>query len=306
MNTSSQVIGWQGLSVVVPEDWTVGAVEGDHREGYLRVDGPDFPRLEVRWSEAGKTDLDKTVQRYLQQLTRTKSQVPVETDDQTRFISRRKVGKDQIRPFLWRGENAGYGVGWICKCGRLVLAQVLGDRDEPGLEALAVEILSHLEDHARQGWNLWSLYDLSTELPEGFQLTKTQLRAGLTELTFDRKPERVVTARWGMAETALRGTTLRSWAVTRLWKALRNFRPNSEEFSFRGHEGLRITGEAAAPLGMAVRLGKHLVQQSHADQLVGYVWHCAPSNRIYVVYGMVDVTHRDLLDQIRDRTICHE
>jgi hypothetical protein len=217
------------------------------------------------------------------------------------------VGKDQVRPFIWRGEQTGYGVAWICgKCGRLILAQVLGKREEPGLENLAVEVLSHLEDHGREGWNVWSLYDLRTELPEDFEVTKTQLRAGLTELTFDRKPERILVARWGMAETALRGSSLQDWTVKRLWGSLRGFHPVSEESGFRDHKALRFTGQAVAPLGMAVRLGRHLAQQAHADQLLGYVWHCAPTNRIYVIYGIVDLVSRELVDQVRDRTTCHE
>jgi hypothetical protein len=305
--STTQTLGWQGLTAEVPSDWSVGAATGDEHEGYLRVDGPDFPRLEVRWSDAGKADLDKTVAGYLKDLQRAKRKTPVEVDAETRFISRRKLGKDQIRPFVWRSETVSYGVGWICKkCNRLVLAQVLGHREEAGLEALAVEVLSHLEDHGRDGWKVWSLYDLYTEAPEDFTVSKSNFRAGLTELNFTRAAERIVVARWGMAETALRGTTLSGWARVQLYAPLRSYAPKMEELSFRDHETLRLTGEAGAPLGMALRVGRHLAQKVHADQLLGYIWHCPETNRLYVVYGIVDVNNRELVDQVRDRTKCHE
>lgn len=304
---TKQIIGWQGLTLQVPAEWTVGAVSGDHREGYLRVDGRDFPRLEVRWHEAkGSTDLGGTVERYLQGLQRGRQQQAVEIDAQAKFISRRRIGKDQIQPFTWRGEQAGYGVAWLCKkCGRVILAQLLGKTDEADLEQLAVRVLSSIQDHPAHDWVTWSLYDLHTEVPQGFEVTDTELRAGLTQLSFRRESERLVIARWGLAETALRGRSLKVWAGEQLDKQLRPYRPSVEETDFRGHVALHVTGEAITPLGMWFRLVRHLVQKEHADQLAGYIWHCAPTNRIYVVYGMVDVAHKDLVKQVRDRTRCH-
>lgn len=294
------------MTAKVPADWFVGAATGDAHEGYLRVDGPDYPRLEVRWSEAGKTDLDKTVARYLKEMRKAKGRQGVEVDGETRYLSRRKVGKDQVHPFQWRGaEQQAYGVGWICKCGRLVLAQVLGKPEEAGLEKLAVEVLAALEDHGTKGWQVWSMYELYTELPETFTLGNSSVRAGLTELSFQRDSERITVTRWGMAGTALRGGTLSQWARKQLWGALRSYNPTAEETSFRGHEALLLTGEAVAPLGLAVRLGRHLVQKTHADQLRGYVWHCPESNRLYAVYGIVDVGNRDLVAEVRERTVCH-
>lgn len=306
--TTEQVIGWQGLTLQVPAAWTVGAVSGDYHEGYLRVDGTDFPRLEVRWHESkGTTDLGSTVERYLRSLERDRAkQSAVEVDVQANFISRRKIGKDKVQPFTWRGEQAGYGVAWLCKqCGRVILAQLLGPAEEPNLEQLAVQVLSHIQDHPVGDWATWALYDLHTEVPQGFEVTGTELRAGLTQLSFRRETERLVIARWGMAETALRGRSLEAWAGEQLDKPFRLYRPSAEETEFREHTALQVTGEALTPLGTWVRLFRHLVQKEHADQLVAYIWHCPPTNRIYVVYGMVDVSHKDMIKEVRDRTRCH-
>lgn len=302
------VIGWQGLTVSVPEDWTVGAVTGDYHEGYLRIDSPDCPRLEVRWGEAkGSVNLSRTVDRYLRTLQRDRKQPqPVTVDAEAKFISKRKVGKDEMQAFTWQGKQKGYGVAWYCgKCGRIVIAQVLGQPEEPGLEERAVRLLANLEDHPRDEWVTWALYDLHTQVPKQFEQSGVVLRAGLTELSFRREPERIVVSRWGMAQFARRGRPLEAWARQQLGKQFRAMRPVAAETLFRGHEAVRVVGEAQTPLGPWVRIGRHLAKREHADQLVAYIWHCEPTNRIYVVYGIVDLAHRELLEQIRDRTRCH-
>jgi hypothetical protein len=302
-----QLIGWQGVTVTVPADWSVGAVSGDKTEGYLRLDGPDLPRLEVRWSQSkGAPDLSKTVQKYLSSLQRDKKQPEsVTVDAESRFLSKRKVGKDDMRAFTWTGKQAGYGVAWYCKpCGRVIIAQALGRPDEKNLEDRAVQLLSSLDDHPRGDWTTWALYDLHTEIPKEFDQSAVNLRAGLTELTFKRESEKVVVARWGMAEIARAGQSLDAWARRQFQKQWQSFRPLGEPATFRSHEALTVTGASTQPLGLVVRLGRHVAHQVYADQLVAHIWHCEPTNRLYVVYGIVDVANRSLLEEIRDRTRC--
>jgi hypothetical protein len=305
---SKQLIGWQGLTVIVPHDWTVGSVTGDYREGYLRIDNADMPRLEVRWSNSKGADVAHTVKRYLASLERDRKQPQkVEVEPDSRFLSRRKVGKDQVQAYIWRGEQHGYGVGWYCKhCSRVILAQVLGKPGEKGLEELAVKVLATLDDHPADDWVTWSLYDLHTEIPADFEQTKVELRAGLTSLNFKRESETLTVCRWGMAEVALRGHSLESWSRLQLEKQFRSYHPHPAEYAFRGHEALQVTGESTQPLGLWIRLGKHVVRKEYADQLVAHLWHCTDTNRIYLVSGVLDVQNKHLIEQIRDRTRCHD
>ncbi len=307
-SSSDQLIGWQGLTLTVPAEWTVGAVSGDKTEGYLRLDGSDLPRLEIRWSEPkGAPDLSRTVQRYLHSLQRDKKQPqPVEVDAEARFLSKRKIGKDDMRAFSWQGKQAGFGVAWYCKgCGRVVLAQALGRPDEKDLESRAVRLLSGIEDHPRGDWTTWALYDLHTEVPRDFEQAGVSLRAGLTELSFKRDMERLVVARWGMAQVARGGGSLEAWARRQFQKQWQSFHPSGEPTAFRGHEALRVTGQSHQPFGLIVRLGRHIARRVYADQLVANIWHCEPTNRLYVAYGFLDVANRGLLDEVRDRTRCH-
>lgn len=307
-SSSDQLIGWQGLTLTVPADWTVAAVSGDKTEGYLRLDGPDLPRLEIRWSEPkGAPDLDRTVERYLRSLQRDKQQPqPVEVDADARFLSKRKIGKQDMRAFRWQGKQAGFGVAWYCKtCGRVLLAQALGRPDEKDLESRAVRLLSAIEDHPRGDWTTWALYDLHTEVPRDFEQAGVSLRAGLTELSFKRDMERLVVARWGMAQVARGGGSLESWARRQFLKSWQAFHPSGQPTVFRGHEAVYVTGQSRQPFGLVVRLGRHMARKVYADQLVAHLWHCEPTNRLYVAYGFLDVANRALLEEIRDRTRCH-
>jgi len=66
-----QLVAWQGISVEVPEDWTLGAIGAGERSGYLRLDDRDMPRLEVKWEHAPRgSDPELVVRRFLNMLKR--------------------------------------------------------------------------------------------------------------------------------------------------------------------------------------------------------------------------------------------
>jgi hypothetical protein len=303
-------VGWQGFTFEVPEDWNVGAVSGEWDDGYLRLDDPEQTRLELKWSVPQKApDLERTVKAYLDQMSggrRKAAQTEFESEPGARFIGRRRVGKDSIQPFAWSStEGAAYGVVWHCKqCERVVVAQVKGRREEKGLEELAVETLSGIEDHPRDDRVHWSLYGLETKVPKDFVLTNTVLRTGLTQLAFKREPESLLVSKWGLAEMLLRGKTLDEWGRTELAKEFRRYDPRAEEGTYRGHPYVHVTGESVTTISLLMRLGRHFVKKLHADQLVAHLWHCEPSNRILAVYGYMDVENRGLLEEIREHTIC--
>ena len=226
----------------------------------------------------------------------------MEADPDSRFLSKRKVGKDDMRAFTWQGKQAGYGVAWYCKaCSRVVIAQVLGRPDEKHLEDRAVQVLATLDDHPKGDWTTWALYDLHTEVPNDFEQAGVSLRAGLTELTFKRDTEKIVVARWGMAQVALGGKSLDVWARKQFVKPWQSFHPHSDKAIFRSHDALTVSGQSSQPFGLAIRLGRHVARKVYPDQLIAHLWHCEPTNRIYVVYGIVDVVNRGLLTEIRDR-----
>src|ERR1051325_4814779 len=44
-------VGWRGISLSVPEDWSLTSVSGEGPNGYLRVESPRSLFLQVKWWE---------------------------------------------------------------------------------------------------------------------------------------------------------------------------------------------------------------------------------------------------------------
>src|SRR5712692_4738369 len=47
----SETIGWRGVSLRVPEDWTLTKVSKEGESGYLRADSLDGLFVQIKWSE---------------------------------------------------------------------------------------------------------------------------------------------------------------------------------------------------------------------------------------------------------------
>ena len=59
-------LGWNGITVELPEDWELSGLSGDDKSGYLRLEDADMPRLELKWSESKqkKPDLQRVLDDY--------------------------------------------------------------------------------------------------------------------------------------------------------------------------------------------------------------------------------------------------
>ena len=302
------LVGWDGVTVRIPSDWEIGAISSEERGGYLRLDDQEMPRLEIKWnSPTGFVNLDKTVDNYLKQIrqSRKREQQPVQIDREAKVISKRKVRKDTLQTFAWHAEQHAYGAAWLCKqCGRVVITQVMGPVDNPKLSQLAEQVIATITDHHTGGWKTWAAYDFVVQMPEDFALHKQKLMAGLIEFSFVRETEKVTVARWGMANVALRNHSLDEWTQQQLGKLLRPYGPESEAIEYRGHPALAMTGKRLLPLQSVQRFFRHLTHRLSADRLRGYVWHCEPENKIYVIHAYLDHDNYDLAEQIRDRIVC--
>ena len=302
------LVGWDGVTVRVPSDWNIGAISRDQQGGYLRLDDQERPRLEIKWSSsAGFVDLEETVDKYLKQIQRSRKrgQPEIEIDRDVKVISKRKVGKDALETFAWRAEENAYGAAWLCKqCGRVVITQVIGPVDNAKLRQLAEKVIATVTDHPTDGWTTWAAYDFVAQVPEDFALNKQKMMTGLIEFSFVRETEKITVARWGMANVALRRRSLDAWAQQQLGKSLRLYGPESESIEYRGHPALALIGKRLPPFQGVQRFFRHLFGRRYADQLRGYVWHCEPENKIYMVHAYLDHDNYELAEQIRDRIVC--
>jgi len=307
--TKTTVVGWQGYTVTVPEDWTIGAIGGDHLEGYLRLDDTDMPRCEIKWfGERGPVNISDAIDKYLTDLQkkrrRRSPEVRVKRD--TRLLGRRRGGRSQLECFSWESDRKGRGAGWQCaKCRRTTIVQVLGAVDEE-LDDLATEVILSITDHPQDGWVTWSTYGLRCEIPEDFRLSGQKLMAGLLELNFGMETEQISVMRWGMTDVLLSREGLPEWSRRELSPRLKQWATTYEETEFRGHPAVAVVGEPS-PLPLRVRtFVSHCLRKPYGSNARAVVWHCEEAKKVYYVECIVDDSRLDLLDEVCERIPCHE
>ena len=289
----------------MPADWTLGAIGGDYRSGYARLDDQLMPRLELKWSDQN-VDLDRALQRYLAKLGKRGRRGGVAIDDKARVISRRSKPHKKLRGFSWsgRGRERATGVIWKCdQCKRTVIAQVIAAPGEQG-EALAREILTSLEDHGRDGRITWALYGLAFDAPEQFRLERQKLMAGYLELAFAAGRRTLRVCRWGMADVALAQRELQHWYEVEQVRR-RDVIWDCEAAAVKGHDGLRLFGHRRRLLHRPRRALERLLRLRIASDFDGRVWHCPQSNRVYSVESVHPDETQTMLDVVAS-AVCHQ
>ncbi len=301
------LIGWRGMSVRVPEEWTLGAVGGDKKSGYLRVDDETMPRVQVKWSR-GHINLEKKRDEYIKRLTkrgrfrRRATGLQVTTD--ARVVSRRSKPKKELVGYGWRGPQCGMGVLWNCEvCDRAVIAQVSWAPKEEGRE-LATAVLESLEDHGTEGWQVWGMDGLAFLAPEEYELGGWRRMTRYLEVSLAKDAASLKVARWGMVPLVLEGRPVKDW-----WeeenRRRRDVRWSAEEEEVKGHEGVRAWGERRRLGGRLRRVAARAVRREAVDQFEAYAWHCPESNRLYMVesvHGRGGEMARGVVDSVS----CHE
>ncbi|MCS7310630.1 MAG: hypothetical protein NZ741_10450 [Armatimonadetes bacterium] len=295
--TPEQIVGWQGVSLQVPPDWSVTGFQGDAREGYLRIDSPGSLVAEVRWAQARKpVDIRKRLDAYLNLVERQAKKRKVA------FTGRIKPSEERegALEFHYRADRKVWGFIQQCpQCRRVVIAQVSGDADDPVVN-VAHQLLHTLQDHAEDGWWTWALLGLLVRLPQRFALVKTQVMSGYLLLQFRHRYTEVSVERWGLADVTLKKWTLPDWAQQVAgWKRTRAQHTESE---IKTHPAVWSVGVRRAPtVWLWRKVERWLLRRP--EELRGVVWHCEPSNRIFSV--RVERGTEELLEQIVASVQCH-
>lgn len=298
------LIGWQGVTARIPAEWNLGALGGDVRSGYLRVDDEHQPRLEVKWSNAG-VNLDQALTRYLGQLTKKARRADkVEITRDTRLVSNRQQPGKRLECFSWQSHSQqAHGLIWRCEhCRRTLIVQVLGSRAEE-LAPLARGVLGSLEDHERDGCYTWALYGFCVDVPKEFELMRQKLMAGYLDLQFEQGRRRLRVTRWGMAQMALGARSVPHWVEIEYlrrrdvhWRAF----PLQQE----GHPAAGLGGERRRPFHWLRKQAEYLLRFRSAIIFSGKVWYCEPSNRLYAVEE-VHARDRACWPRVADSIRCH-
>lgn len=307
--TSFSPFGWQGIRGEVPDDWNLGALGGDRQAGYLRLDDENMPRLELKWQQPqGPVNLDKVLDTYLKSLRkRTRRRRATFTVTRgVKLLSYRQKRKKELLGYSFAGEYKAHGVIWHCRtCDRILIAQVLG-ADQSGLKPLAIRVLSSLEDHTNDHWDLWAAYGLYVRIPDDFELVKQRLMTGHLALEFERnRREKLSVARWALANVMLKDVTLEQWAAREYPKRHREFKLRYREAEYHGHQGLEVKGDAGRLDRRLKDATKTTVLRQSVPQLRCVLWHCEPENKLFAVDAELLREREAVLDYVQQSLRCH-
>jgi len=300
MPEKTALVGWQGITVEAPDDWSLVGVSGDEKKGYFRVDSPVASALEVKWELATgkKPDLMVKAREYVSTIEKSVRR------KKAKFTKDLKAdGENSVR-FWWRADRLGQGRIVYCeKCSRVIIGQVIATRDE-NIASVAASILDSISDHREDGWVSWALYGLAFAVPSGYVIDKQKLMSGYIGLFFKKGPRTIAVERWGLANTLLAKDEIEEWYRKDAVPDIKGYRVDFEPGAVFGHEGLVMKGRRSGIKQIAKAAAYSLTLHQFPAMMTGYVWHCEDSNRLF----SVRVAHSegdDTAERIRDSMKCH-
>lgn len=292
-------VGWQGITLKAPPDWSLVGVSGDDKKGYFRVDSPVSSAIEVRWSPAqGKApDLMTRGREFLANVEKACRKKKI------RFSSKIRPDRDNSVDFVWRADRLGQGRLLYCAgCDRVIIAQVVSSREE-SVSHIAPVMLDSLTDHRPDGWVNWALYGMQFAVPAGYRVDKQSLMSGYLMLSFKSRAKTLVVERWGLASSLLAEYGFEQWYRKDVMPDIKGYRVEVKAGDVGGFEGLVVKGVRSG-LRQAVKAAAYsLTLHPHPKYLTGYAWHQPESNRLFAVRA----THaegEDIADKARDSIFC--
>ena len=193
-------IGWQGITVNVPENWRLAYARGTFKEGSLRVDDEQHPRLEVRWTKAKKNaGLTSAMKRFLAVLKRRarKEGKKLQLSESPQpFTTGSAVRNRELQCFSWSTDVNAWGAIWRCRdCNRIVAAHVIFHGRNKNF-TLVKQVLSSVKDHPSPKGILWSARGLRFRLPHEFKLRRRRFRTDSSKMEFRVKPRNRLIVAW--------------------------------------------------------------------------------------------------------------
>lgn len=332
------LVGWQGIRFALPPDWNVTGFSMDRDNGYLRVDAPNNSAVtvQIRWRDAARPDegpsnlyslIAPTVRNWLRRppppvkrpdLKANLERMFKETAKQAKkakatfestIRAERKEGAKLERSamsFSWTGAGRGQGKIWYCDaCHRIVIAQVVGlAKDQAVIASIASQLFATLHDHADDGYDLWALYDLQVEVPSDFRLHEQKLLAGYLRLSFNRRGERLIVDRWGLANITRKKFELDEWLQNNAAVGIRGM-ARDEVGMPEGHTVLHFRGRTP-PLALLKILRETIGGvRRFASQYEAGIWECPQENKIFALQVMRAKRSETLWKDVLDRVLCH-
>jgi len=274
---NTHLIGWQGLTLEVPVLWEPQSLSGTRTKGALQLDDGEAIRLRCTWREVRRPpDLLAEANTYLDGLQKEASKKKV--DFSPKRDIRLALPPERVATcFSWRAEGQVFAMLAYCQqCRRLSSLYVFGSLGH-AVERDARAIFARFRCHGEDGRECWSLFGLRAVVPAGWELTKSELRAGQVTLRFVRRSQELALVRVALAESILRRKKFVRWAETFYGKELRKFRWQGDRSEYRGHIALEMEGDERLR-GPLVRLFRK------PRKLRVRAWYCDELDKIYALW----------------------
>ncbi|WP_320175827.1 hypothetical protein [Maridesulfovibrio sp.] len=197
-------IAWDGISFEIPSNFEVSGID----KKFLQLDNGEYPCIELRWYDAGRTYKEKTYFRQLAKKIESASGLKIES---TVMPSSWKgpLKKYDTTGFYWQSDLAtGRGVMFYCKnAAKVMLVQFIGKCDDQ-IDDAAVKLFSSLKFHDSDAERIWQIYDMKAALPGSMDLDSFEFKPGRFNITLTDQTETVELFRFSPADVILKDCTL--------------------------------------------------------------------------------------------------
>jgi hypothetical protein len=186
------VFGWAGIELEIPTTWELSGLSGDQKTGYLRLDDPEMPRLELKWAHTRrkKPDLHATLDEYFKLIRKTyKKGTELSFRRNVNFIKEEEFFEGRtVLGFSWKGSIRASGL--IFHTGkRITIVQVMG-RLKENWRPTVLRVFESITDRGDAPLTLWSAYGLKLGVPKEYKLERQKLLSGYLLFAFVAKPVR--------------------------------------------------------------------------------------------------------------------
>ena len=288
------LFGWAGIQLEIPTTWEISGISGDEKNGYLRLDDAEMPRLELKWAKSRKKkpDLHATLDEYFKLVRKNyKRGGNVSFRRNVELIKDEDFLKDRtVLGFSWKGGIRANGlILHNPDTKRITIVQVMG-RLKENWRPTVLRIFKSISDYGDTEHTIWSAYGLRVAVPKNYKLERQKLLSGYLMFAFARrKTRKICVERYGPAEVLLNEYTeepnpLETWFRARYAKAIRGYGFEVTPHNEHGDEHISFVGQQtrvydSVPFSPVLIVDKVLKR----SRLTFIIKHCHRTNRIYVV-----------------------
>ena len=291
-----QLFAWHGMQLWMPEDWNPGALIGNMRSGYCRLDGETEVCAELKWESVRRPPpISKVVEHYLKTGfgSRNKNLRPERVRRDTRLVN---IPDAECECFEYRAGVDVIGlVARYAQSKRVYIAQAFCMPSGPPRRILKRFLGSYRETPPDQPI-IWSAFGMRCALPEEYELRMHTFKPGRMEMRFQSHGASAQALRVGLAEMLLRGQSLRDWLrkepLAKSWR----LKVELNDTTFHAHPAVEVTGVHRRSLA-------GLITRSRVVRCL--TWHCEPANAIYVAYWTGSRKAQDQFAAFANSFVCH-